>query len=96
MSILSLGVRGLDFGIDFTGGTLIEVGYSEPAELDPIRDALAGAGFEEAAVQHFGTVRDVLVRLAPREELSRAELSSQVLRRAPGGRGGHPCAGSSS
>ena len=80
VSILSLAVRGLDFGIDFTGGTLIEVGYPEPVELDPIRDALAGAGFDEAAVQHFGTVRDVLVRLAPREELSRAELSSQVLR----------------
>ena len=80
VSILSLSVRGLDFGIDFTGGTLIEVGYPEPAELDSIRDSLAGAGFDEAAVQHFGTVRDVLVRLAPREELSRAELSSQVLR----------------
>ena len=80
ISILSLGVRGLDFGIDFTGGTLIEVGYAEPAELDPIRDALDGAGFGEAAVQHFGTSRDVLVRLAPREGLSRAELSSQVLR----------------
>ena len=80
VSILSLAVRGLDFGIDFTGGTLIEVGYSEPAELEPIRGALAGAGFGEAAVQHFGTVRDVLVRLAPREELSRAELSSKILR----------------
>jgi preprotein translocase subunit SecF len=80
VSILSLAVRGLDFGIDFTGGTLIEVGYSEPAELDSIRGALARAGFGEAAVQHFGTARDVLVRIAPREELSRAELSSQVLR----------------
>ena len=80
VSVLSLAVRGLDFGIDFTGGTLIEVGYSEPVELDPIRNALDDAGFDEAAVQHFGTARDVLVRLAPREELSRAALSSQVLR----------------
>ncbi|MCY4451738.1 MAG: protein translocase subunit SecF [Immundisolibacterales bacterium] len=80
ISVLSLAVRGLDFGIDFTGGTLIEVGYSESVDLDPIRDALDDAGFDEAAVQHFGTARDVLVRLAPREELSRAELSSQVLR----------------
>ena len=80
VSVLSLAVRGLDFGIDFTGGTLIEVGYSEPAELDPIRGALASAGFEEAAVQHFGTVRDVLVRIAPREGLTRAELSSRILR----------------
>jgi preprotein translocase subunit SecF len=80
VSILSLGVRGLNFGIDFTGGTLIEVGYAQPAELDPIRGALARAGFEEAAVQHFGTVRDVLVRIAPREGLTRAELSSRILR----------------
>ena len=80
VSIVSLGVRGLEFGIDFTGGTLIEVGYAEPAELDPIRGALAAAGFEEAAVQHFGTVRDVLVRIAPREGLTRAELSSHILR----------------
>ena len=85
ISVLSLAVRGLDFGIDFTGGTLIEVGYSEPVALDPIRDALDDAGFGEAAVQHFGTVRDVLVRLAPREELSRAELSSHVLRVLQGG-----------
>ena len=80
VSLLSLAVRGLEFGIDFKGGTLIEVGYSEPANLDPIRGALARAGFGGAAVQHFGTARDVLVRIAPREELSRAELSSQVLR----------------
>ncbi len=80
VSIVSLGVRGLNFGIDFTGGTLIEVGYAQPAELDPIRGALARAGFEEAAVQHFGTVRDVLVRIAPREGLTRAELSSRILR----------------
>ena len=80
VSLLSLAVRGLEFGIDFKGGTLIEVGYSEPADLDSIRGALAGSGFGEAAVQHFGTARDVLVRIAPREGLSRAELSSQVLR----------------
>ena len=80
ISVLSLAIRGLDFGIDFTGGTLIEVGYPDPVQLEPIRDSLGDAGFDEAAVQHFGTVRDVLVRLAPREELSRAELSSQVLR----------------
>lgn len=79
VSALSLAIRGLEFGIDFTGGTLIEVGYPGPAELEPIRGALGGAGFEEASVQHFGTARDVLVRLAPREALSRAELSTRVL-----------------
>ena len=79
-SIVSLAVRGLNFGIDFTGGTLIEVGYPAPAELPEVRAALAEAGFEDAQVQHFGSSRDVLIRIAPREESSRAELSSDILR----------------
>ena len=80
VSLLSVGVRGLNYGIDFTGGTLIEVGYSESADLGQVRVDLAAAGFPEATVQYFGTTRDVLVRLAPRDDLSKAELSSNVLR----------------
>lgn len=80
ISVVSLAVRGLDFGIDFTGGVLIEVAYPGPANLDSIRASLRSADFDEAAVQHFGTASEVLVRLAPRDELSRAELSSTVLR----------------
>ncbi len=80
VSIASLAVRGLNFGIDFTGGTLIEVGYPQPAELPAVRGALAEAGFGDAQVQHFGSSRDVLIRIAPRAESSRAELSSDVLR----------------
>ena len=79
IALISLGVRGLNFGIDFTGGTLIEVGYPEAADLDPIRDALTANGFDDAIVQHFGTPRDVLVRLAPDAERSQAKLSSAVL-----------------
>lgn len=79
IALISLGVRGLNFGIDFTGGTLIEVGYPEAADLDPIRDALTVNGFDDAIVQHFGTPRDVLVRLAPDAERSQAKLSSAVL-----------------
>jgi len=78
-SIGSLFTRVLNFGIDFTGGTLIEVGYSEAAELKGVRETLQAAGFGDAVVQHFGTARDVLIRLAPREEVSKAELSDQVL-----------------
>jgi len=70
----------LNPGIDFTGGTLIEVGYSAPAELSRVRSALEQAGFGEAIVQHFGTAQDVLIRLAPREGLKAAELSSEVLK----------------
>ena len=80
VSLVSIGVRGLDYGIDFTGGTLIEVGYPQSADLVQVRSDLAVAGFPEAVVQYFGTTRDVLVRLAPRDDLSKAELSSDVLR----------------
>lgn len=79
-SIASLGAQGLRLGIDFTGGYLIEVGFDRPVELQPIRDALAGAGLDDAQVQHFGERSDVLVRLAPRGEATSAELSDQVLR----------------
>ena len=78
VSVLSLAVRGLEFGIDFTGGTLVEVGYPGPVELEPVRATLDRAGFEGAVVQHFGTARDVLVRLAPRDDVDRAELSNRA------------------
>lgn len=74
----SLFTRVLNFGIDFTGGTLIEVGYAEPVDLTGVRSTLEQAGFGEAVVQHFGTARDVLIRLAPRDDVSKAELSDQV------------------
>ncbi|MDJ0739814.1 MAG: protein translocase subunit SecF [Gammaproteobacteria bacterium] len=56
--------RGLALGIDFTGGTLIEVGYSEPTDLNAVRSALESAGYGDSAVQQFGTPRDILIRLA--------------------------------
>jgi preprotein translocase subunit SecF len=61
----SIAFRGLEFGIDFTGGVLIEAGYEQPPDLGMIREELAGAGFAEAQVQNFGSTRDVLVRLPP-------------------------------
>ncbi len=79
VSIGSLVVRGLNFGIDFTGGTLIEVGYAEAVELTGIRDTLDAADLTGAQVQHFGTSRDVLVRIAPRDDQSSAQLSERVL-----------------
>lgn len=80
VSFASFAVRGLNYGIDFTGGVLIEVGYPESADLVQVRGDLASAGFPEAVVQYFGTTHDVLVRLAPREGVSKADLSSDVLR----------------
>ena len=79
LSIGSLATRGLSFGIDFTGGTLIEVAYPESADLGEIRDLLEEAGFGDAQVQHFGTSRDVLIRIAPRDNKVSAELSEEVL-----------------
>ncbi|VAX09608.1 Protein translocase subunit SecF [hydrothermal vent metagenome] len=81
--IISLGAlisKGLNFGLDFTGGTLIEVGYPKAVELPPLRTALDEAGFKDAVVQHFGTAKDVLVRIAPREGQNANSLGDDVLK----------------
>lgn len=72
-SIALTAVRGLNFGIDFTGGVVIEYNYSGNADLEATREALNGAGFTDVAVQNFGTSRDVLVRLPPVPEGQKAE-----------------------
>ena len=80
VSLGSLAARGLQFGIDFTGGVLVEVGYPRPVELAAVRKALAAdPAFRDVVVQHFGTARDVLIRLAPQEGRSNAEVSTRVL-----------------
>ncbi len=63
-SIAALAVNGLKFGLDFTGGTLIEVGYSQPVPLEDIRTTIAEAGYDNAVVVQFGSETDILVRLA--------------------------------
>lgn len=68
VSISSLATRGLNFGIDFTGGVLLEVGYPQEADLDKIRTLMADAGFADAQVQRFGAATDVLLRLPPQAE----------------------------
>ncbi len=79
ISIASMAIRGLNLGIDFTGGTLVEVGYSDAVELDPIRTALNNAQFPDAIVQHFGTAKDVLIRLPSVNDVNASELSNKVL-----------------
>lgn len=78
VSVVSVVMQGLELGIDFTGGTLIEVGYEQPADLVQVRETLAAEGFKEATVQHFGTAKDVLVRLAPRKDMSSSDLSNKA------------------
>jgi len=77
-SLVSLFVKGLNFGIDFTGGTVIEVKYPQPVDLGHVRDALA-AKYGDAQAQYFGTARDVMIRIAPRPGESSAQLRDTVL-----------------
>ncbi|NKN33132.1 protein translocase subunit SecF [Marichromatium bheemlicum] len=81
VALLSMLLRGFDFGLDFTGGTVIEVGYQNPAELSEVTAALEAGGFVGATVQHFGSRQDVLIRLAPdadEDEGTSAQLSDRV------------------
>ena len=79
LAVLLLGFRGLNLGIDFTGGTVLEVAYEQPAEIPAVRSALAARGFPDASVQSFGTSRDVLIRLPLRQDIEGAQLSEAVL-----------------
>jgi preprotein translocase subunit SecF len=80
VAIVSLVTRGLEFGIDFTGGILLEVGYPQAADLNGIRGNLANAGFEDAQVQLFGADNDVLVRLPPQDGRDPDELREELRR----------------
>jgi preprotein translocase subunit SecF len=77
-AVFFLATKGLNFSIEFTGGTLIEVGYAQPAEVDRIREALDGAGYK-AEVQNFGSSREVLIRMHLEKSQSSADLSQKVL-----------------
>ena len=79
IAIVSLFVKGLHMGIDFTGGTIIEVGYEQAADLTALRKTLDESGFKNATVQNFGTTKDVLIRLKLQEGISSADLSAKVL-----------------
>jgi len=79
-SIISFFVRGLTFGLDFTGGTLIEVGYKQQVQLEKIRTNLRNNGFADAVLQYFGTDRDVIIRLGQHEESKDNPLSTQILK----------------
>lgn len=82
-SIISLAVYGLNFGLDFTGGTQIEMQYTKPADLNAIRHQLNQAGFN-AVVQSYGTSYDVLIRIPPYKE-SQQVLKEKIIRALPDG-----------
>ena len=78
-SVAIIGVRGFNWGLDFTGGTVIEINLEQPASLDVMRDSLQKAGFAEPQVQNFGSSRDVMVRMSPHEGNAGDELGSKVV-----------------
>ncbi|ROH91671.1 protein translocase subunit SecF [Stagnimonas aquatica] len=78
-AILLVAFRGLNFGIDFTGGVLVEVHYPQAVELDSVRADLAHANYEHPVVQYFGTSSDVLIRLPPAEDSNSAKVSTAIL-----------------
>ncbi len=78
-SIVSLSINQLNWGLDFTGGTIIEVGYEQNADLSAIRQTLDNNGFSGAVVQNFGTQQDVLIRLEPQEGVKAQEIGNQIL-----------------
>ncbi|MFN3828970.1 MAG: protein translocase subunit SecF [Tepidimonas ignava] len=79
LAVVFLALRGLNLSVEFTGGTVIEVAYPQPADLAPVREAVAQLGYGDVPVQHFGSARDVLVRLPLREGLSSGQQTEQLL-----------------
>lgn len=79
LAVFFLTVRGLNLGVDFTGGTMMEVSYPKSANLTQIRNVIDNIGLKEATVQNFGTSRDILIRLPVKVGVSTAQLSEQVL-----------------
>ncbi|MEW6314658.1 MAG: protein translocase subunit SecF [Pseudomonadota bacterium] len=79
LAVFFLATKGLNFGVDFTGGTVMEVHYPQPANVDNIRVALNGMNFPDAVVQNFGSSHDVMVRLPVKHGVTSAQLSEQVM-----------------
>ena len=79
VAVGALATKGLHLGVDFTGGTVIEVTYQQPPDLDPIRERMVKIGFSDPSVQNFGNARDVLIRLPVKEGITSAQLSEQVM-----------------
>ncbi|MFA5825006.1 MAG: protein translocase subunit SecF [Gallionellaceae bacterium] len=78
-AVFFLATKGLNFGVDFTGGTVIEVHYAEPANIDKVREQLGSIGLHDAQVQNFGSSKDVLIQVPLKQNKAGAKLSEQVL-----------------
>ena len=78
IAVLSLGTRGLNMGLDFTGGSLLEVGFSQEVDPEEVRGFLEGAGFNNGTVQYFGTNRDLLIRMPPQREVNQSGMGDEI------------------
>ncbi len=79
LAVFFLATKGLHFSVEFTGGTLMEVSYSEPPNLEKLRESLAKDGYQDAQVQNFGSARDVLIRLPNREGMETGKVSEKFM-----------------
>jgi preprotein translocase subunit SecF len=79
-SCFSFATKGINWGLDFTGGTVIEVGFADPADLTAVRQTLTEAGYDDAVVQLFGTSRDVLIRIPLRTDVEQAAVGDSVIK----------------
>ena len=79
LAVFFLFSKGLHLSVEFTGGTVMEVGYSKPAEVEKIRATVASLGFTDVQVQNFGTSRDVMIRLPAQKGVSTAQQSAKVM-----------------
>ena len=79
LAVFFLVTRGLHLSVEFTGGTVMEVAYTQPAELPKVRETVASLGYAEVQVQNFGTARDVMIRLPVQKGVTSAQQSEQVM-----------------
>jgi len=78
-SISTLSYQGLNLGVDFTGGTLVEVGYPEAVNLDKLRQSFSDSEFNDVAIQYFGSAKEILIRMPPQQGFNSADVSSKLL-----------------
>ncbi|MBI4809253.1 MAG: protein translocase subunit SecF [Nitrosomonadales bacterium] len=79
LAVFFLATKGLNFGVDFTGGTVLEVHYAQPADINKVREQLVGVGLKEALVQNFGSSHDVLIQVPLKQNTMGAKLSEHVV-----------------
>ena len=78
LSVFTIATKGFNWGLDFTGGTIAELKFSKPADLDTVRSSLSKQGLEGAVVQYYGSTRDVVIRIAPKGDLTQQKISNGV------------------